>query len=71
MNDLKVIINDEDHRIATSAILKLSRLLLINNKNMSIDDLVTFNSLLEKVEHINIKMNRELTRKIKRYQLDK
>lgn len=71
MDNLKVYIDNDDHRLITSAILKLSRLLLINNKDMSIDDLILFNTLLEKIEHVNIKMNRELTRKIKRYQLDK
>lgn len=71
MDNLKVYIDNDDHRLITSAILKLSRLLLINNKDMSIDDLILFNTLLERIEHVNIKMNRELTRKIKRYQLDK
>ena len=70
MSDLKVNITDDEYRTVTTAILKLSRLLLINKSNMLLDDVILFNTYLEKIENINIKMNRELVRKIKRYQLN-
>lgn len=59
----------KEQRVLTTALLQLSKLLFDCGSKFSIDDLIRFNDLLQKIENTNVQLNRQLTRKIKRYQL--
>lgn len=66
---MNVELTASEQRILTTSLLQLSKLLFNCGSKFSIDDLIRFNDLLSKIENINVQLNRQLTRKIKRYQL--
>lgn len=66
---MNVELTASEQRILTTSLLQLSKLLFDCGSKFSIDDLIKFNDLLSKIENTNVQLNRQLTRKIKRYQL--
>ncbi len=66
---MNVELEAKEQRVLTTALLQLSKLLFDCGSKFSIDDLIRFNDLLQKIENTNVQLNRQLTRKIKRYQL--